>query len=444
MKLRTMMAGAGALALAAAATTARAQVAVSGDPVLYWNQLATQTIGGDPGLGGRSYAIMDIAVHDAVNATVGSPDHSYVGGVTTFGGDTRAAAAVAAHDVLVNLNPSSAAQYDAALTASLALIPNGAAKSAGMSTGQAYASAALSSRASDGWNATPPPYVPTGEPGNYVPTVPGPPNSPIDGQFGTATPFVLTSDSQFRPGAPPTLTSAAYAAAYNDVKSLGSATSTSRTADETFSARFWENNPETPYLTAAITQSVAAGKSVLENARIFATLTTAIADAPIVSFDAKDTYEFWRPVTAIQQGDLDGNAATVGDPNWQPLLVTPPFSSYDSAHSTVAGTAASVLDAEYGSAIGFCFTNALGQRCWDSYDAAALDDSSSRLWGGVHFGFDDQVGLSTGYQLGAFAVGRDLFGAVPEPTSWAMMIAGFGLAGAGLRRRRSLGLAYSA
>ncbi|QDZ08373.1 PEP-CTERM sorting domain-containing protein [Sphingomonas panacisoli] len=429
-------AAAGFAALTFVTVPASAQVAPGGDPVLYWNQIAMANIDGDPGLGGRAYAMVNIAVHDAINATMGSPDRSYTGSVANGGGDSRAAAAVAAHDVLVNLYPTKTAAFDAALTASLATIGNGSAKTTGMATGQAFASATIAARASDGFIAPFPTYTPTGQPGNYVPTTPGP-GFPVDGQFATATPFVMTSPTQFRPGPPPALDSIAYAVSLNDVEAIGSINSIVRTADQTASAFFWENDPERPYLAAAIDQSLASGKSPLENARIFATLTTAIADAPITAFDAKNLYNIWRPVTAIQNADIDGNPLTTADPTWQSLLVAPPFQSYISAHSTVAGTAASILDLVYGTGVGFCATNTVGTRCWDSFDAAALDDSKSREYGGIHFSFDDQQGLASGYQLGAYAFNRNLFGAVPEPATWAMMIVGFGAIGASMRRRQS-------
>ena len=430
------LAAAGFAALAFVAAPASAQVVPGGDPVLYWNQVAMANIDGDPGLGGRAYAMVNVALHDAINATVGSPDSSYIGGVANGGGDTRAAAAVAAHDVLVNLYPAKAAAFDAALTSSLATIGNGSAKTTGMATGQAFASATIAARLNDGFNAPFPTYTPTGQPGNYVPTNPGP-GFPVDGQFATATPFVMTSPTQFRPGPPPALNSVAYAVSLNDVEAIGSINSIVRTADQTASAFFWENDPERPYLNAALNQSLASGKSPLENARIFATLTTAIADAPITAFDAKNLYNIWRPVTAIQNADIDGNPLTTADPTWQSLLVAPPFQSYISAHSTVAGTAASILDLLYGTGIGFCDTNAVGTRCWDSFDAAALDDSKSREYGGIHFSFDDQQGLTSGYQLGAYAVGRNLFGPVPEPATWAMMTIGFGFMGGAMRHRRA-------
>lgn len=433
--MKNTLVAVGFAVLASAAAPCSAQVAPGGDPVLYWNQVAMANIDGDPGLGGRAYAMVNVAVHDAINATVGSPDRSYVGSVANNGGDTRAAAAVAAHDVLVNLYPAKAAAFDAALTASLATIASSSAKTAGMATGQSYAAATIAARANDGFVAPFPTYTPTGQPGNYVPTSPGP-GIVVDGQFATATPFVMTSPTQFRPGPPPALDSAAYAVALNDVEAIGALNSAVRTADQTASALFWDADPERPYLNAALDQSLASGKSPLENARIFATLTTAVADAPIAAFDAKNLYNLWRPVTAIQNADVDGNPLTTADPTWQSLLVAPPFQSYFSAHSIVAGTAASILDLAYGDTIRFCDTNAAGTRCWDSFDAAALDDSKSREYGGIHFSFDDQTGLADGYQLGSYAFDRNLFGAVPEPATWGMMIVGFAAAGLSMRRRR--------
>lgn len=434
MKHQTLL----GVALAAGLVTGtHAQAPASGDPVLYWNQIAIQQISldePDPGIGGRNYAILNVAMHDAINATLGSPDRSYVGGVTITGGNTQVAAAYAAHDVLVNLYPSSKPAFDAALTASTA----GLISPSGMATGQSYASAMLALRANDGYYSAPPAYVPTGAPGNYVPTVITP-NGPIvvGTQQATAAPFILASDSQFRVGPPPALASTAYTAAYDEVKSIGALNSLTRTADQTTSALFWAPNPETPYLTAAITQSLADGKSVLDNARIFATLTTGVADASPVIFDTKYLYSVWRPITAIQEGNLDGNPDTIGDPNWQSLLVAPPFPSYFSGHATVAGTAATILDYEYGSSVPFCFTNTVATRCWSSYDQAAMDDADSRLWGGIHFGYDNQLGLGVGQEIADYVIGRDVFGAVPEPNAWMTMLAGFGLVGTAMRRRPS-------
>ena len=421
------------------AAPAAAQVAPSADPVLYWNQVAIGQIAvdqGDPGQSGRTYAMMNIAMHDAVNATQGSPDHSYVSGVAASGGNTRVAAAYAAHDVLVNLDPAGRATYDAALTASL----GGATNAQGQATGQSYASALVASRANDGYSNPPPVYTPTGQPGNYVPTVVTPDGPLVVGQqYATATPFVLASDSQFRVPGPYALNSTAYAADYNQVMTIGALNSAIRTADQTQAALFWAPNPETPYLSAAISDSAAAGNSTLANARNFATLTAAIADATPVIMDSKFTYDFWRPITAIHEGDIDGNPLTAADPGWQSLLDAPPFPSYFSGHATVAGTAAEILDQQFGANAAFCFTNSVAQRCWSSFDAAAAEDANSRLWGGIHFNEDNQLGLVVGKEVADYVEGAGLFAAsVPEPASWGAMILGIGLIGGLLRRRREV------
>ena len=298
---------------------------------------------------------------------------------------------VAAHNALVALDPGNAATYDAALTASLALVSNGAAKTKGIATGSAYAAAALANRANDGSFANVP-YTPSGIPGHWAPTppvfIPA-----VDTQWGASTPWLAKSGDQFRPAPPPALTSAEYTAAFNLSKAIGSATSTTRTPDQTFSANFWAaDTGGAPWAQAAIAGAKAKGLGTLDNARLFARLSVAQADAIISVFNTKYFYDFWRPVTAIQAADTDGNPATIADPTWQPLLFTPPFPSYTSAHAENAGAAAAILDATLGTSTGFCLTDAVGNRCWSSYDAAALDAMNSRVWGGIHWTFDGTRG----------------------------------------------------
>lgn len=425
-----------AVAALFSAPPALAAIPVTGDPVLYWTQVEIAGLVGEPASGARRFAIANVALHDAVNATLGSPDRAYLGHIATPGGDTRAAAAVAAHDVLVSVNPAKAADFDAALAASLALVPSGAAKTNGMATGHAIAVAALASRASDGSSAVVT-YPSGGAPGLWQPTPPGFVPG-IDAAYATMTPWLMTSQNQFRPGPPPTLDSAAYTAAFDEVKAIGSATSAIRTADQTFSAQFWAASPGDPaWMQAAIDAAAAKGLSTLDNAKLVANLAMTLSDASIVTFDAKLAYDYWRPVTAIRLADLDGNAATAADPAWSPLIVTPPFPSYASAHAIFAGAAASVLDQLLGDNIAFCLTAAVGSRCWDSFDDAATDAANSRLWGGIHWRFDNEVGLATGYKLGAFDISRDVFRSVPEPSAWSLMILGMGALGALLRRHRA-------
>ena len=417
------------------ACPALADVPVTGDPVLYWTQVEIAGLAGEPASGARRFAIANVALHDAVNATLGSPDRAYLGNIATPGGDTRAAAAVAAHDVLVNVNPARTADFDAALAASLALVPNGAAKTNGMATGAAFAAAALASRATDGSSAVVT-YPVGGAPGVWQPTPPGFVPG-IDAAYATMTPWLMTSQSQFRPAPPPVLGSVEYAAAFNEVMAIGSATSATRTADQTFSAQFWAASPGDPiWMQAAIDAASTKGLSTLENARLVADLAMTLSDASIVAFDSKLFYDYWRPVTAIRMADLDGNPLTAADPNWNPLIVTPPFPSYASAHAIFAGAAASVLDDLLGDDINFCLTAAVGSRCWNSFDDAASDAAHSREWGGIHWSFDNAAGLAAGYEVGAFDLSRDAFSAAPEPSTWGLMILGMGALGALLRRRR--------
>ncbi len=410
---------------------ASATVPVTGDPVLFWNEVLITGLAGSPTVTSRGYAMVDVALHDAVNATVGKPNFSYLGNIPTSGGDTRAAASVAARDVLAYLNPAKVADFDAALAASLALIPNGPAKTAGMATGAKIALATIANRATDGSSAVVP-YTPTGLPGNYALT--GAPAAVP--QWAYVDPWHLTSVDQYRPPAPPALGSAEYAAAFNLVKDIGAAGSLTRTADQTASAQFWAGAAGTgTWLRAAIDAAEAKGLSSLENASIMALLSTSVADAVISVWDAKYYYDFWRPITGIQNGGLDGNGATIGDPTWTSLIGAPPHPSYMSGHSAVAGAAAGILKASFGAGAPFCLTASGATRCWSNYDDAATDAANSRLWGGIHWSFDNDAALAAGYAIAQYATYVDAFTPVPEPATWTMMITGFGLAGAFLRRR---------
>jgi hypothetical protein len=414
------------------ATSAGAAVPVDGDPVLYWNEVALAGISGGAPAQARVIAIMNAAVHDAVNRTYNGGNY-YNAGVVAPGGNVRAAAAAAAHKVLTTYNPGNTALYDAALTNSLALVGNGANKANGIATGLAYANAMIALRTGDGSGAVVP-YTPGMNPGDWRPTPPG--NAPAAlPHWGGVTPFMLSSGSQFRPDAPPALGSAEYAAAYNEVKEIGAIGSATRTADQTASALFWDVSNGLTWIRIGVDVVADDGKSPLENARIMAKLSTAVADSLIAGFDAKYHHNFWRPVTAIREGDSDGNLDTMGDAAWSPLFNTPAHPSYLSTHSMQSGAAAAVLLALTQDQA-FCNTIGPDTRCFAGIGQAAQDAANSRLWGGIHFRFDNELGLAAGQAVGQWALAQNAFNAVPEPASWALMIAGFGVAGAAARRRK--------
>lgn len=432
LRMRRAAQACGLGALLASAANPAAAIDVTSDPVLYWNQvMVANGFPGSPTTGSRSYAMVGTAIYEAANATTGHGGYSYLG-LGVSGGDTRAAVSQAARDVLVAVNPGATTQYDLALTNSLALISDPVARTAGRTTGSAIAAGVIGLRTGDGSPGTGP-YVAGSDPGDWRPTAPSPAALPL---WGQVDPWVLGSADQFRPAGPPALTSLEYALAFNEVKSLGVLGSAARTPDQTSSANFWNAaNGTGPWISAGLGAAESQGLSTFENAQLFGLLSVTIADAVIATWDAKYEYEFWRPITAIRMGDLDGNAATLADPAWTSLIAAPNHPSYLSAHSAVAGAASSVLGSFLGDANPFCLTaGAQPQRCWGSFSAAATDAANSRLWGGIHFAFDNADGLTLGRDVAGFTLASRTFDAVPEPSTWAMMILGFLGAGVMLRR----------
>jgi hypothetical protein len=268
----------------------------------------------------------------------------------------------------------------------------------------------------------------------------------------TVTPWAMTSGSQFRhPDGPPALTSAEYAAALNEVKTLGRSTGSTRTQEQTDIALFWADGANTstpPGHWNRIAQSVATaqGNTISENARMFALLNLAEADAAIVSWDNKYQTNLWRPVTAIQLADQDSNAATEADPNWMPLISTPPFPTYTSGHSTFSGAAAEILKQFYGTdSINFT-TSAEGapgvaDRSFTSFSQASAEAAISRLYGGIHYRFDNEDGLENGIALGQFVFANALQ-PIPEPSTCVLAFCA-AIIVAYLRRRRAAGPASS-
>lgn len=418
-----------------AAAPASAAVVVTDDPALYWSSLVSSTISGSPILTSRSVAMAQIAIFEAANLTTGKQYKSYLG-FHASSGDTRAAVAVAARNVLVAVNPSQTAQYDAALAATLALVTDGAAKDQGMALGNAIASATLAKRLGDGSNLTVP-YMPQapGTPGAWQPTPPafGPALFP---QWQNVTPWAMTSTDQFLPPPPPALDSVTYAIDFNEVKEWGSLGSVLRTADQTNSALVWQSTPGgLVWHNVAIELAQGSGMDTGDLARMFALLAMSNADAVIATWDAKYHYDFWRPYTAIRNADIDGNLATIADPAWVSRINNPAYPSYSSGLSALAGNGTAVLSSFFGDATSFCVMGTAGQRCFTSFAQAAQEAADSRIYGGIHFRFENTAGLNLGRNVAHYTL-ENALGVVPEPATWSLLILGFGVIGAGLRRTR--------
>jgi membrane-associated phospholipid phosphatase len=398
-----------------------ARCLLSGDVILDWNATVINVIEANhlpPLPSSRSMAMLHVAMYDAVE---GIPDARYtfyaVPGLdpkeAPIHASREAAAISAADTVLDSLYPAQSATFDALSQAELAQIDDGERKENGIAWGQTVGNAVVTWRSTDGSGAVVP-YTPGSGPGVGQPTPPAflPALAP---QWATVTPFAMTSDSQFRPLPPLALDSAGYATAFNEVKSLGRVDSTTRTADQTQIALFWKDALGSAYAFGhwnkiAEGVSVDQGLDLVDNARLFALLNIATADALILCWDAKYTYNFWRPVTAIEfAGDSSINPATASDPTWTPLIVTPNFPSYTSAHSTVSSAAATILTSLFGSDYHFTAgSDGLPgvTRAFSSFAAAAAEAGQSRIYGGIHYQFDNQGGLASGHALGQFVFGN--------------------------------------
>ena len=385
---------------------------LTADVVLQWNDVLLDAVRVDktaPPKASRDMAIVHTAIYDAVN----SIDREYAPYLTMVDVHPRASkeAAVvsAAYETLVVLFPAQKTAFDARRMSSLAEIQDGRAETDGINAGKAVAALILAQRATDG-SSTTVTWTPGTDPGDWQPTPPAF-ASPLLPQWGDVQPWTMRSGTQFQPGAPPLVTSEKYATDFNQVKQIGSATSTTRTTDQTAIAQFWANGPGTsapPGHWNVIAQTVAENRhtSLEENARLFALLNIALADAAIVSWDAKYEFDMWRPVTAIQQADTDNNSKTVAIAGWTPLLVTPPFPTYTSGHSTFSGAGAAVLKAFFKTdKIRFVVpseTSGIADRSFTSFTQAADESGISRIYAGIHFNFDNTAGLQSGKRLGNY------------------------------------------
>ena len=376
------------------------------DVVADWNNAALDAIRAErtaPPIASRSLAILNVSIYDAVNGIARTHEPYLVQSAVAASASRKAAASAAAHEALVNLFPASGSSFDALHAAILAGIPNGPQKTAGITWGEFVANQILAARANDGHDAIVPPPGGSG-PGVWVPTPPAffPYLLP---QWGFVVPFGMSSSSQFSQSGPPSLDSQQYAADYEEVKELGALVGSTRTEEQTEIALFWADGAgtETPpghWNSIAQIIGAAQGNTLEENARLFALLNIAMADAAICSWDAKYTFHFWRPVTAI--------AFAEPELNWMSFIVTPPFPDYTSGHSTFSAAAATVLPLFYGTedlpfTVGSDFLPDVYRSfptCFDAAEEAAV----SRIYGGIHFRSASEDGLQAGTSIGEWTV----------------------------------------
>jgi len=382
------------------------------DAVLDWNTTALKTTVAapfNPPVESRNLAIVHAAMFDAVNSIVGEFRPYAVELSAPKGASPDAAAAAAAHFALVQLYPIQQATLDAAYAASLSSVPDGSAKTDGIAVGEAVAAQILAQRANDGTDAAVNgPYTPGNQPGDWLPTPPAF-RPALDPGWGRVRPFFLKRGSQFRPGAPPALTSAQYTRDFDEVKDIGSATTTNRTQQQTDLARFWVSTAPQIWNPAARQVAIAKGFTVSQNARAFALLNLAGADAFIASWDAKFACNQWRPITAIRAADTDGNPATMADPSWMPLLGTPPFPDYIAGHTTYAGAAEEVLEHVFGMHPGVVMklTSATAPgvvQTYSTFEDIADGVVEARVLGGIHWRTSSRIGKRVGQRVGEFAV----------------------------------------
>ncbi|HSI02147.1 MAG TPA: phosphatase PAP2 family protein, partial [Reyranella sp.] len=380
--------------------------------VLAWNQImldAIRTDASSPPTATRGMAMEGLAVLDALNAINGTPGY-LVRMSAPAGASADAAVAAAAHKILTYLYPGQTAALDAKFATALAAITDGTGKTDGIALGEAVANQVIALRANDGWNDFAA-FEGGNDVGEWRPTAPMY-DFGLQPQWADLTPFALTSPDQFLPQPPPSLTSQQYAADLTKTQSLGKIDSSTRTADQTQIARFWADGAGTytpPGAWAQIAQEVAQaqGLSVAQTARLMAQLNVALADAAIACWDSKYYYDAWRPDTAIQNADLDGNPGTILDAGWQPLLISPPFPEYVSGHSTFSAAAAAILTSVFGDNYAFSTTSTslLGvTRNFTSFTQAAQEAGESRIYGGIHFEFSNQAGQTLGAEVAAQAL----------------------------------------
>jgi hypothetical protein len=323
---------------------------------------------------------------------------------TARGASVEAAVAAASRRMLLQLLPPQKAAIEAAYEEALAKVAESPARAAGIAVGEKSAAAILAIRATD---LIDPPegYRPATSPGVYVPTA-----TPVASSFPQRQPWLMASASQFRPDPPPALDSTIWARDYNEVKNFGGKRSTRRTPEQTAIALFWEDNSPTPYCHIVRSVAETPGREVTQNARLYLAVAQAMDDATIACFDAKYHYNFWRPLTAIRNGDIDGNDYTERDATWSPLIETPMHPEYPCAHCVNAGAVGAVLKAELGRAptppLSATSLASGARRSWRNIEDFVAEVADARVYDGVHYRNSSVVGTLLGRKVGELVAGR--------------------------------------
>jgi hypothetical protein len=368
------------------------------DVIADWNNTAMDVmkavnVGGNPWT--RSMALVNVSMSDAVNSVQNRYSRYIPELPIDPNASAEAAAAAAAREILMRQYPGQKERIEAAYAEALKSIPDNPARAAGIDLGQKVADAVFTERQSDLTN-TPDTYRPLTTPGVWVPTTP-----PLFPQYATAKPWGLESASQFRPAPPPALDSALYARDYNETREMGGLKSSKRTDAQSDAVRFWtQANLGPAWYQAARQASARHNLAVADSARVFALMSMALANCFILDWDAKFQYNFWRPITAIRNGDQDGNDATERDAGWLPLNTTPMHPEYPSQAGINAGAARSVLEAVFGngteSFVATDISDARLSRKFESFAQMAQEHEDVRIWGGIHF----RNSLETGDAMG--------------------------------------------
>jgi hypothetical protein len=411
MRLKRIVQGAcllGVLSQVAAVPASARGSSRDAGTVRLWNEIATNAIvvtgAHAPASSLVLMAIVQLAVYNASVAIVGGYEPYGTGVWAPPGASVDAAVAQSAHDVLVDLLPAQSPALDAQLAASLATIPNGPAKANGIFVGRHAARAILTDRLGDGRFDSVPYTFGIPGPGVYQPTPPAFSTSPLVPWVAQVRPFTMTSPSQFRPEPPPPLDSRRWARAYLLTQAYGDVNSSIRTPEQSEIAIFWTEHATPHWNRNVRVHAMQLDLDAMATARLLAVTNTAMADAVIGCWDAKYHYSFWRPVTAIQQGDTDGRMDTVGDPNWQPFRVTPNHPEYPGAHACVSTAASDALRRffrhdETKFVMDAVVSGVTYVHTFRRYTDAGAEARDARIYGGMHYDFSNEAGERIGRQV---------------------------------------------